>query len=158
MYWTNEIWSQHFPNSHVWFVRLRLTRSAIAGSLTRACSQNLKTIHPLACNWCETLRSRDLFRRFFSIQYFTFCLGVFFVQRGQKCQKHPSTKIATFSFGKAKSGLPGRSKCFRHPEIWCFRNIFANRSSVVTLPAPRIAAIFFDLCGVVANLNGMWRN
>ena len=47
--------------------------------------------------------------------------------------------MITRSFLKVKSGLPGRSKCRRHPLIPNRRNSDAIRSSVVLLPVDRIA-------------------
>ena len=63
----------------------------------------------------------------------------------QPCQKHPSTKIATFLLRKTKSGLPGSDWCRRQPTIPWFLSSPSILPSVLRLPLPRIRDITSDL-------------
>jgi len=70
---------------------------------------------------------------------------------GQPCQKQPSTKIASLSLGKTKSGLTltifnfafliFNCSCLRHPVILCRRNNFASATSVALFPRERMRDI-----------------
>lgn len=75
-------------------------------------------------------------------------------QRGHPCQKHPSTKTATFLRSKNKSGFPGKLTALsRQPEILERTSAIRKASSVVLLFFPRIAAIVRDrTAGTFRNL------
>lgn len=60
---------------------------------------------------------------------------------GQPCQKRPSTKKASLSFGKTKSGLPKIGQLRRQPVMEWARMIVINRSSVSRLPRERMSDI-----------------
>jgi hypothetical protein len=60
---------------------------------------------------------------------------------GQPCQKQPSTKIASLSFEKMKSGLPKIFLFRRHPVILFRRNSFASAISVSLFPRERMRDI-----------------
>lgn len=60
------------------------------------------------------------------------------------CQKHPSIKSATCSFGQAKSGFPIIGKCLRHPFIRAARSNPHILTSVVLFPTLRTLAISSD--------------
>lgn len=64
-------------------------------------------------------------------------------QRGQPCQKQPSTKTATFLRGKYRSGRPAISlTCNRNPRIPLRTRDMRILSSVVLLPLPRTDRIW----------------
>src|SRR5258708_5498588 len=72
-----------------------------------------------------TSRSRVMFRENFRRQNAALPFG-FVPCFGQPCQKQPSTKIASLSFGKMKSGLPKIFRLRRQPVILFRRNNFAS--------------------------------
>lgn len=80
----------------------------------KAHSQMRKTLQPDARKVRVTARSRWAFRASFGAQYSMREVGTC-PCRGHPCQKQPSTKIATFSTRKMKSGLPGNGALRRHP-------------------------------------------
>ena len=78
---------------------------------------------------------------------------------GQPCQKQPSTKTASRSLEKTKSGLTLNfrfllsdfpiSLCRRQPVMRCRRNNFASASSVSLFPRPRIRDITSERLALV---------
>jgi hypothetical protein len=108
--------------------------------LARSCSQIRSTRQPALLSSRFTFRSRCLFPVSFLAQNSSFCFG-HVACFGHPCQKQPSTKTATRSRKKTKSGLPGSDRFRRHPEIPCALKMAISRSSVSLLPVPRIAAI-----------------
>jgi hypothetical protein len=102
-----------------------------------ACSQILTTRHPLAFSARFTRRSLARFPFNFRSQNRRFWRGSV-PCRGQPCQKHPSTKTATRRPRNAKSGLPNKSACRRHPQMRCLRKIPASAPSVPVFPKDRI--------------------
>jgi len=66
------------------------------------------------------------------------------LQRGQPCQKHPSTKTASRSLRKTKSGHPSNGRCRRQPLTPCFRKILIRLISVALFPLDRTAAMICD--------------
>lgn len=115
---------------------LRTTRA----SFWRSWSQNRITRHPLVRNSRVFRRSRRFVRSSFGRQYARFDFGTRPCS-GQQCQKHPSTKIATFSRRKAKSGRPIIRWCRLQPAMPFLRKISTRRISVASFPVPRIRAI-----------------
>jgi len=101
------------------------------------------TFHPLQRSSWLTSFSRSTLRKIFFCQYFLRVLGIF-PWRGQWCQKHPSTKIATLLCRKTKSGFPKTGALRRHPVIPSRRKIFAKTNSVSRFPAERIRDITSD--------------
>ena len=61
---------------------------------------------------------------------------------GELCQKHPSTKTASLSLGKTKSGLPNTGAWRRQPVMPWRRNSRIKAYSVSLFPRPRMRAIF----------------
>lgn len=101
------------------------------------------TVHPVRRRPLLTRRSR---RRFCSIllrQKSVFVCGMF-LQRLHPCQKHPSTKTATFRRGHAKSGRPTTCQCLRYPRRPDSQRRWPNVSSVLLFPFERIAAMMLD--------------
>jgi hypothetical protein len=78
-----------------------ITRSGFLSS----CSHMRTTFHPSRVSDRFTNRSRLRLDESFVSQNSRLLEGTF-AQRGHECQKHPSTKTATRSRLKAKSGLP----------------------------------------------------
>lgn len=105
-------------------------------------SQILITWYPSARAARRRRRSRHRFRPIFAAQYAVFVLGMW-PQRGQPCQKQPSTNTATFARGKIKSGEP-TSFCERvvHSLTPARTSIARRRHSVVRLPREMIARMF----------------
>ena len=116
-------------------------RSNRASSLRRSsCSQILTTFQPRARSARLTRRSRALLPAVLSRQNLALVLGRV-ACRGQPCQKQPSTNTAVLSFGKTKSGLPGRLEPRRQPVMPFARKTWISRSSVSLLPEPRMRDI-----------------
>jgi hypothetical protein len=114
---------------------------------TKACSQIRSTLQPPSRRHFVTRRSRDLLRRNFAFQNPAFVRGLL-PCLGQPCQKHPSTKTASFRRGNTKSGRPVNREPRRHPVIPCLWKISIRRSSVPLFPELRtqdITADLFDL-------------
>lgn len=66
----------------------------------------------------------------FTLQNSELCLGLEGWQFGQRCQKHPLTKIASFLRMKTISGLPGIFfQCNRYPLSPRLHNCFLSKSS-----------------------------
>jgi len=120
-----------------------LARSRASNFFAKACSQILRTRHPHSRSCRFTLRSRARFREILASQYPRFESGLRPCS-GQPCQKHPSTKTASFLLGNTKSGRPGNLEPRRHPIIRCIRKIAISLSSVSRFPDPRIVAITSD--------------
>src|SRR6266571_3278373 len=72
-------------------------------------SQTRSTRHPCARRARTTRRSRRLFPCSLALQKSLLFTGRFECC-GQQCQKHPSTKIASLSLRKTKSGLPNTAQ------------------------------------------------
>ena len=87
-----------------WIARIILS---VAWS-TFSCSHTCIDIHPISLNCLSFKRSRSRLRLNFSSHHWVLLLGTV-PWMGQLCQKHPSTKTATFAGPNAMSGLPGRS-------------------------------------------------
>ncbi len=103
----------------------------------KACSQMRTTRHPCLRSVRLTSRSRALLAAIFFDQKTRLLTGRFECL-GQPCQKQPSTKTATFCFGKTKSGLPKNGRWRRQPVMLCWRKILMRASSVSLLPCPRM--------------------
>lgn len=67
-----------------------------------SCSQTRNTYQPSAFRRVSVSRSRAMFARIFDRHHFAFAFG-HVPCSGQPCQKHPSTKIATFKRRRVKS-------------------------------------------------------
>ena len=112
-----------------------------SGSSRTWCSQNRKTCQPSFRSRRLTVVSRLLLPRIFLFQKERLEEGIV-RQRLHPCQKHPSTKTATFSRSKAKSGLPSTSFAFmRQPDNLAAISLLLNRCSVDRVPLP----LFFDM-------------
>lgn len=127
----------------VWAERpaARMMREIVRSSLILH-SHTRKTLHPSCRNFRLTRRSRRLFEAIFGFQNDLLLLDGR-LQRGQPCQKHPSTKRATRGFGQAKSGLPEMGHCFLYPRIPRSLRSFSILASVVP-PDVRTAAMIFE--------------
>ena len=108
-------WLQHDYRSRSILRREKLT------SLCTSCSQRRSTLHPSFLSDPFTRLSRSRFRRILAVQKDVLVFGVV-PCRGQPCQKHPSTKMASRDRGKARSGLPGSPRPalsrYRKPLRW----------------------------------------
>lgn len=100
-------------------------------------SQIRSTSHPRSRSSLVTRRSRALLPLILVCHAAAFVFGEMFLPQLWPCQKHPSTKTATLSFGHTKSGRPGRGWCLRHPLKPECRSNEASRSSVVLFPRLR---------------------
>lgn len=114
----------------------------------KSCSHRRSTRHPLVRSSRLTRRSRATLAASFASQKEAFVTG-FVKQRGQRCQKQPSTNTASFDLANAKSGRPGRAACLRHPVIPFTRRIAAKAISVLWLPFPRIRDITSERLALV---------
>ena len=108
-----------------------------------SCSFILITFHPCRRNTLVTLLSLAIF---VSIFFFQKLLWVFDnLLHLQPCQKHPSTKTATFLSSKTKSGFPAKSFAFiLHPEIFADAKPARNRLSVERVFLLWIAAMICE--------------
>ncbi len=107
----------------------------------RSCSQTRMRRIPISRNILFVCLSRCLFRHSLAAQNSARVFGVW-PQRGQLCQKQPSTNTATRGFEKKKSGLPGKPPGWRtHPLTPWRTSAIRKRTSVVLLLLPRIADI-----------------
>jgi len=98
------------------------------------------------------LRCRLRLRSIFAVQKAVFVFGIC-PHLLHPCQKQPSTKTASFAASKKKSGLPGRSvRWVDQPRIPARTKAIWNLTSVVLLPRPRTAAMFFERSGETMNL------
>lgn len=133
---------------------LRIRRSTPDGSRS-SCSQIRITAHPLPFSDFETRRSLASLPAILADQKASLDLGRTECS-GHPCQKHPSTKMATFSFLNTKSGrtlvhrarppTAGRipivmGRCRRQPFSCAPRSRLASRSSVLRLRRPRMPAM-----------------
>jgi hypothetical protein len=91
----------------------RLIRASVASDSTLH-SHIRRTLQPLRLRFCATRTSRLRLSSTFLCQNLTLLLDGR-LQRGQPCQKQPSTNTATFSPGQAKSGFPSTGHCLRYP-------------------------------------------
>ena len=126
----------HLFSSSLRFIR----RIQTSGAFARRHSQMRMTFHP---NWRRrrfARRSLAWVREILSCHAFGFVFDVKFLQLCP-CQKHPSTKTATFSFKNAKSGRPGSGWFRLQPVNRHSRKRRARRSSVVLLPLLRTRVI-----------------
>ena len=105
-----------------------------------SCSHILRTHHPLERSLRVTNRSRTVLADSFCCQNARLLTGRFECF-GQLCQKQPSTKMTTRSFGKVKSGLPKVGRCRRHPLMPAAWSNFASAISVSLLPRERMRDI-----------------
>ncbi len=126
----------------------RRTREATRPGLVRECSHMRTTVQPRCFSSRVIRRSRRRFRSIFGIQYASLLCGMR-KHRGQWCQKQPSTKSATRSRRKTKSGLPGRSGCRRQPVMPSARRIWTKRCSVDAFPLERMRDIAYERCSGV---------
>lgn len=108
-----------------------------------SCSHTRRTRQPARRKARVTSTSRALFDESLRRQNARLFFG-FVACLGQPCQKQPSTKMASLSFGKTKSGLPNTGWLRRQPLMRCRRNNFASASSVALFPRPRIRDITSD--------------
>lgn len=102
-----------------------------------------KTVHPLDFRMRFTCLSRVLLAFNFLAQNSALLFGRVACV-GQPCQKQPSTNIAIFFFGKAKSGLPSMGYWRRQPIMPYSRNNATSTSSVLLFPFPRTRDINSD--------------
>lgn len=128
-----------------------------SNSVRNSCSQNRRTRMPCCSSSLVVFLSLSRFRLILSLQKLSFIRGKS-PHCGHPCQKHPSTKIATLSAGKKKSGFP-LIRCGRtfHPHIADLTKPKRNRRSVVRLSFPRTACIALDRSRLVPlNPLGKW--
>src|SRR5450432_4052522 len=104
-------------------------RAATCLGFFSSCCQILRTPHPALLSSRATSRSRFLLRSSFCAQKERFDAGRVPCS-GQQCQKHPSTKSASRSLLKTKSGLPNILLRRRHPRILDSLSTHISRSSV----------------------------
>lgn len=107
-----------------------------------SCSHILITLKPSLRRLLLTLLALATFDFNFAVQYARFARGNGRRHWGQPCQKQPSMKIATCSFGKTKSGTPGSQRaCIFQPLIPCRTRAARSFHSVERLPVERTALI-----------------
>jgi hypothetical protein len=117
----------------------------VGGDFWRACCQMRMTFQPRRRSWRFTRRSRAMLSSRFLSQNFRLVLGR--VQHlGQPCQKHPSTKTATFCLRNAKSGFPGKERCLLQPVVLLLRSNNSRASSVCLFPLLRMSDIILERC------------
>lgn len=105
------------------------------------------TTYPCDRNIRLTFRSRRRFDSILSCQKRRRERGTLRPQRGQPCQKQPSTKIATRFATKQKSGRPGTPTTWRFQPRKPYRMRYAaTRISVERLFFARIFIICADRC------------
>ena len=119
----------------------RIIRASVRSSLIRH-SHTRRTLHPSFRSFRLTRRSRRRFETIFRFQNDVLLLDGR-SQRGQPCQKQPSTNRATRDFGHAKSGFPATGHCLLYPRIPRSRRSFSILTSVVP-PEVRTAVMIFD--------------
>jgi DNA (cytosine-5)-methyltransferase 1 len=95
-----------------------------------------------------TSASLCLLRSIFAVQKSECTFGIW-PQEAHPCQKHPSTKMASRSSGKKKSGFPFSAACSFQPRIPERANAILNLCSVVLLPFPRIRPMSLEDSGVL---------
>lgn len=117
---------------------LRTTRRTVGPR--KSCSQIRTTPQPLNRSSLDCARSRWILRAILAFQYGRFEDGIE-PQRGQPCQKQPSTNTASRARGKAKSGFPAIGYCRRQPVMWEARKAATRANSVDLFPFERTAAI-----------------
>jgi hypothetical protein len=129
----------------------RVMRATVrpARERAKAHSQMRMTAQPDARKARVTARSRSAFRASFVTQKSKRLFGVR-ACRGHPCQKHPSTKMATRSALKIKSGLPGSGAPRRQPVTPAARMSAIILSSVEALPLPRTRDILSDRSAAVS--------
>ena len=110
----------------------RLIRASVASDSTLH-SHIRRTLHPLRLRFCATRTSRLRLSSTFLRQNLTLLFDGL-LQRGQPCQKQPSTNSATFKPGQAKSGFPRTGHCFRYPSKPASRSRAESALSVVLPP------------------------
>ena len=98
----------------------------------RSLSQILRIVQPFVLNSRLTKRSLFLFCSNFVNQKRRLVTGR--PRFPLPCQKSPSTKMASFFRGKAKSGRPIMGTCRRQPVIPASRNSISSFTSVVAFP------------------------
>ena len=106
----------------------------------KSCSQKRRTAHFRVRNSSDWTESRSMFREILRSQYARFATGNV-PHFAHPCQKHPSTKTASFARGKAKSGLPKMAKCRRQPVTLAARKASTSAPSVERFPRDRTADI-----------------
>jgi hypothetical protein len=118
-----------------------------------SCSQMRRTRQSCLRSVRVTSRSRRLLASSLRFQNSALFTGV--VERfGQQCQKQPSTKTASLSWEKTKSGLPKTGRFRRHPMMSQPRKNRIRISSVPWLPFPRNAVLHSRPEGVQECSNG----
>src|SRR5579863_8296442 len=128
------VWGAFFSNRRIFPMHP-------GASLFRECSQKRRTRNPSKRRRMLFALSRPRFEAIFAAQYVEFVFGMW-PHEGQPCQKQPSTKIAIFSWGNTKSGLPGIPGWWTfQPLIPFFASPDLSRFSVVLLPLPLTALI-----------------
>ena len=126
-----------------------------ARSFWSSCSQIRATLKLLFANSITLLRSRLTLRRILAAQNGELFFGMW-PQRGQPCQKQPSTKTASLLLTKTKSGFPGKpGRCSFHPLKPALTKANRRRISVVRLLRPRTALIFLAARGLTRPPN-LW--
>jgi hypothetical protein len=100
---------------------------SLARRTMSSCSHTRTTTQPADRSLASESWSRALFRKSFSFQYQLFTFGTRATCSGHPCQKHPSTKTATFVGPKTTSTrrrVPGTMDCsrrYRSPRRWSSR-------------------------------------
>lgn len=110
-----------------------------------SCSQRRSTNQPRLRSTAPTSLSRARLAASLRFQKPRLVAGVV-ACLGQECQKQPSTKTASLSFGNRKSGWPNNLRCLRHPAILFSRKSRAKAISVVLFPRPRTRAMTIERC------------
>lgn len=125
-----------------------LNRAMIAAGFESWWLHIRTTRHPELRSAWVTVRSRRMLRAIFAFQYLRLVLGGL-KQRGQACQKQPSTNTTTRADRKVKSGFPISAWWRRQPDIPALRRRASKRISVSLFPRERILDISWERAFVV---------
>lgn len=113
----------------------------------KSCSQIRITFKPCECSFAVMRLSRSLLPMSLAFQNAERVFGKW-PQRAQQCQKQPSTKIANFTSGKKKSGLPSINRSFTRQDLIPDLTInIRNTVSVVLFLLPLIRDMVLDRTG-----------
>lgn len=120
----------------------RRARILCAASLGSSCSQIRSTDHPAASSIASVLRSRSRFASSLAPQNSAFFFGRVPCS-GHACQKHPSTKTASFPRGKTRSAVRrmagiGRVDTLKRRPIRCTAERTRSSVDVSRLLVPSI--------------------
>lgn len=115
-----------------------------SGLRRRSCSQKRRTRHPALRSRRDTTLSLAMFPLILRFQKRRWVEGIL-RQRGQPCQKQPSTKTTRRWATKTKSGFPKTCGGFTfQPDTPAETSRARNFHSVERLPRPRTPAIIWE--------------